>query len=207
MTKAREFQIWAGFHKLPPATDIAAQFQRFSTLLRIPFFYLSKELKHSLISLINLVSTETVSPEDLKPVALSLNKRRKKVMEMLKNDPRKITANIVLEHSKFSCEIEENEISQEGQASASVTSQCFDSELKVKEIIDKGLSTVNFPTATNCYSNELEPSQVVHRPEINKCLTSTADEIESSLFLENIWDIVSVDEFADIIRNFFEQHA
>lgn len=145
---------------------------------------------------------ENISRDALKQMALSLNQRRRKVMDKMKREPQTIIESLVCEQFKYSCAIDETGTFGKRNVFAPMTTTCLRQEKNNEEAVDKTFDCANGYGEPICNSNE--PKRALH-DDLDEI--APRSNLDNQLFLENFWDIVSIDEFACIVRQLFEQCA
>ena len=162
------------------------------------------------MSVIFLSLTANMPREELKQMAQSLNARKKKVLERIKSDPQQMSTSVFLEQYKFSCEIQESRaIEQLENVSAKPTSKCVQHRAGSEDPVDGTLVRDNCnPSATICRSNEEDNRLHSHQDDDDEedgFICTTAELDIRLLFLDDFWNVVSIDEFAAFIRGLFER--
>ena len=154
--------------------------------------------------------TASMPREELKQMAQSLNARKKKILEKIKSDPQQMSTSVFLEQYKFSCEIQESRAIQKAEdVSARTTSKRVQYRGGSEDPVD------GTPVRDNC--NPSAPIRRSHE-EDNRLYSHKDDDAEEDgficttaeldirlSFLEDFWDVVSIDEFAAFIRGLFER--
>jgi hypothetical protein len=125
------------------------------------------------------------NPSDtLKQEASSLNRRRKTIMEQIKKEPRQIIHHLFNHNSPY----------LDGHSELHSLAKC-----SVKKTKNSDKTCDQEPPNSKTFS------ECKNRSASLGCLEPCDERAIDETFLEDFWDIISPEEFGDIVRRVFEQ--